>query len=371
MKRILAMGVGVCLGVSLNACAAETAQARIYCLSLRFQRGSDMFGLSVLDLSSISLDTPNGELAPSFGSPSHFSGFRISDPDTGELVEEGEIDIDIPDFTDANGNGFDDFFEVSQAVSAVSSGIYSSAVDSGTVRATWGRGAGSKDGTCVLKVTSSMVGLLGDFTHNFELIEYTGPLSYTPGTNRISGSVNLTQTGDPSSQFIGPIEFIKSPTNRFDELNLQHATWTNAVSQTYKISNDIDSFLRDLTLKTNYYGFVDFDDGDPNTADPDYYTWILSIDDVNDSNGNGIPDFTDDVGSTAPRPPSLVLTQGSGALSLNISGTVGSVHEVQQTASLSSTNWTLVSSITLTNDPQTVTLPLPTNMTSFWRVRAL
>jgi len=371
MKRILAVGAGVWLCVFINPYAAETAQARIYCLSLRFQRGQDMFGLSALDLSTISLDTPNGELAPSFTTPSHFSGFRISDPDTGELVEEGEIDLDTPAFVDANGNGFDDFFEVSQPVTAVSSGIYSSAVDSGTVRATWGRDAGSKDGTCVLRLTSSMVGLLGDFTHNFELIEYTGPLSYTPGTNRVTGSVNLTQTGDPSSQLTGPIEFIKSPTNRFDKLDLQHAVWTNTVSQTYRISNDIDSFLRDLTLKTNYYGFVDFDDGDPDTTDPDYYTWVLSIDDANDSNANGIPDFTDDVSSTAPRAPFLTMVNGTTNLLLSVSGTVGSVHEVQQTASLSSTNWTLVSSVTLTNDPHTVTLPLPTNMTSFWRVRAL
>jgi hypothetical protein len=312
----------------------------------------------------------NGELAPTFDSPTHFSGYHQYDTIFDEAID-GFIEFDVP-FADANGNGFNDFFEVSQAVAATTTGDYDeSPFDSGTVTAVWSRSADSKDGTCALRMRSDQFGPLPDIVHSFEIIEYTGPLSYTPGTNRVAGSVNLTQTGDPSSQLTGPIEFIKSPTNRFDELDLQHATWTNAASQTYKISNDIDSFLRDLTLKTNYYGFVDFDDGDPNTTDPDYYTWVLSIDDVNDSNGNGIPDFTDDVGSTAPRSPSLVLTQGSGGLSLSISGTVGNIHEVQQTASLSSTNWTFVSSVTLTNDPQTVTLPLPTNLTRFWRVRAL
>ncbi len=245
-------------------------------------------------------------------------------------------------------------------------------VDGGIVTAKWTRPAGFKDGTCILTLTSQMgFGKLGDFTHAFELIEYAGPLTYTPGASNVTGSVNLTQTGDPSSQFTGPISFIKSPTNRFDELSLKHSVWTNASSQTFQIGNDIDSFLRDLVLKTNYYGFVDFDDGDPNTTDPDYYTWVLSIDDVNDSNGNGIPDFSDDVGSANARPPSLTLTPGGASLSLSISGTVGRTHEVQQTTSLSQTNWTTVSSITLTNDPQTVPLSIPTTATSFWRVRAL
>ena len=371
MKRFLILGIGVLMCVFFNSHAAGMAQARIFCLSLRFQRGPDMFGLYALDLSTISLDTPNGELAPTFETTNHFSGFRISEPDTGELVEEGEIDLDTPDFADANGNGFDDFFEVSQPVSAASSGGYSSPIHSGTVKATWSRAAGSKDGTCVLNLKSSVFGPLGDFTHTFELLEYTGPLNYTPAATNVTGAVNLRQTGDPSSQFTGPIEFIKSPINRFDELNLRHSVWTNASSQTFHISNDIDSFLRDLILKTNYFGYVDFDDGDPNTAEADYYSWYFSIDDVNDSNGNGIPDFSDDVGSVSARPPSLTLTPGTTSLSLSISGTLGRTHEVQQVTALSDTNWTTVSSVTLTNDPQTVSLPLPSNESSFWRVRVL
>ncbi|PYK96254.1 MAG: hypothetical protein DME19_20335 [Verrucomicrobia bacterium] len=103
MKRLLILGIGlaVLLSASLVSHAAQTAQARIFCLSLRLQRGPDMFDLSALDLSTISLDTPNGELAPTFDTPSHFSGFRISDPDTGEVVEEGEIDLDTPAFAEA------------------------------------------------------------------------------------------------------------------------------------------------------------------------------------------------------------------------------------------------------------------------------
>ena len=149
------------------------------------------------------------------------------------------------------------------------------------------------------------------------------------------------------------------------------SVWTNASSQTIHIGNDIDSFLRDLTLKTNYYGFVDFDDGDPNTPDPDYLTWVLSIDDPNDSNGNGIPDFSDDPGPIVERKPALSLSLGSTNLLLSIRQGLGLACEIQRINSLGQTNWTAVSSLTLTNDPQSVPLSLPTNTASFWRLRVL
>src|SRR5881396_971981 len=147
MKRILIFGMGVLLCGSFNSHAAQTAQARLFCMSVRFQRGTDKTGLYVLDLSTISLDTPNGELAPTFiFDPDHSSFFRISDPDTGDIVVEGDIDLNTPDFADVNGDFFDDFFDASQAVvSGVSTGIYASVIDSGTVKATWGRLSGSKE----------------------------------------------------------------------------------------------------------------------------------------------------------------------------------------------------------------------------------
>ena len=370
MKRFLILGIGVLMCGSFDSRAAQTAQARIFCLSLRFQQGTDQIG-STLDLTTIPPNI-NGELAPTFDAPTHYSGFVLDTLFFEEPVS-GDIAFDVLPNSDANQNGIPDFFETSQPISGTTTGGYMvPGVDGGSVTAKWTRPAGFKDGTCVLTLTSQMgFGKLGDFTHSFELIEYAGALSYTPGASNVTGAVNLTQTGDPSSRFTGPIRFIKSPTNRVDELYLQHDVWTNASSQIFKISNDFDSILRDLSLKTNYYGYLDFDDGDLNTTEADYYSWYLSVDDVNDANGNGIPDFSDDVGSVNARSPSLTLTPGSANLSLSISGTVGRMHEVQQVTSLSDTNWTTVSSITLTNDPQTVSLPLPSNASSFWRVRVL
>jgi hypothetical protein len=298
------------------------------------------------------------------------TGFLYEDVTIFETIY-GAIAFSIVD-ADVNQNGYSDFFEVSQAVSgAVDNGAYvmfddsGQPFDSGSVRATWSRAAGSKDGTCVLRLRSNAFGLLGDFTHAFELIEYRGSLDYIPETNRVSGGIRVTQAGAAQSRISGSIEFTKVPANPLNELDLQPGVWTNAASEslTFSVTNRFD---RDAT---NYFGFVDFDDGDLSTVDPDYLTWFLSIDDANDSDGDGVPDFSDAPGLTPPRAPSLILTSGPSGFSLNISGTVGRTHEIQDVNSLGDTNWNTVLSVTLTNDPQTVTLPVSVAATRFWRVR--
>jgi hypothetical protein len=113
-----------------------------------------------------------------------------------------------------------------------------------------------------------------------------------------------------------------------------------------------------------------FADGDPTTPDPDYQVWALSIDDPNDTNHNGIPDFSDDVGGGLVQQPRLTLSQTNAALLLSVSGNVGQTYQVQQVSSLTQTNWTLVQSLSLTNNPQSIALARPTNGPSFWRVRS-
>jgi hypothetical protein len=129
-------------------------------------------------------------------------------------------------------------------------------------------------------------------------------------------------------------------------------------------------FRRDLPWTTNYYGFVQFADGDPNTPAPDYLNWLLSIDDPNDANDNGVPDFSDNP-QTAPPPraPLLALTWTSTNLLLSISDDVGHLLDLQQAPSLPATNWQTMISITLTNDPQMVPVYPPTPAT-FYRALA-
>jgi hypothetical protein len=212
-----------------------------------------------------------------------------------------------------------------------------------------------------------MFGQLSTFRHNFELIEYKGPLVYTPGTNRVTGSVNLKQTGAPDNVFIGPVEFTRSPPDRFNKLALQPGVWTNALSES--LSYDDEIFSRDVGLKTNYYGFVDFVDGNPSTAAEDYFTWMLSIDDLNDTDGDGIPDFSDDPGASIVKQPMLGLIRGPANISLTVSGNAGIIHEIQEASSLTTPNWNTIQSVNLTNDPQIISIPIPATEARFWRVR--
>jgi hypothetical protein len=371
MKRFSILLAAGCLLYPITNYGSETAHARMYCMSLRFQEGTTYGG--TLDISTIGGPPYNGELMPTFSSDAFGnpwgSGLALT---WSGMPDSGTIYVNMPPYVDANNDGFDDFFEVSQGVTnGSSSGTYStSTYYSGTVSATWNRAAGSASGTCALYLYDDTWGPLGTFTCPFTLIEYTGPLTYTPGSNTVSATVNLTQTGNSANTLQGPIVFIKSSTDPFNTLTNQPGVWTNAASQT--LSFDSEVFLRNIpTWPTNYAGYVYFADGDPSTASPDYQLWVLSINDTNDANANGIPDFSDNPASvTPPRAPHLSLARGSTNLVLTISGSVGHTNQIQQIASLSTTNWLTTQSFLQTNDPQVISLSLPAGTPKFWRVVA-
>jgi hypothetical protein len=157
MKRIYPLLAGllalttVCF-VPVPGRSAETAQARMWCLSLHFQQGSDGFG-DTLDLSTIS-STPNGELEP-YNGLEYISGFAL---DSSVFPITGTIYVNLPPFVDADNDGWPDFFQVSQGAGGTTSGTYATAIGGGTVTATWNRPAGSKDGTCVLSLVDNTYG---------------------------------------------------------------------------------------------------------------------------------------------------------------------------------------------------------------------
>lgn len=368
MNRLLILIVAVLPFLPRSVAGAQTAPARLHCLSLRFQQGRSESAWYSLNLTMLPAGI-NGELAPSFSNPTHLSYLDVTDELFGDHIG-GYMYLNVPNGGDANNNGWPDFFEVVQPVSATSAGTYNlPGLGSGSVQASWGRVAGDSAGTCILKFKPNAYTTWDTFTHTFELIEYTGPLTYTPASNTVAATVALQRTGNDTSLLGGPATIVKVPTDRFNQMDVQAGGWTNEAQQELLFS--INHLDRDPGYPTNYYGYFDFTDGDPNTADPDYTTWVLSIDDLNDSDHDGIPDLSDDPATvTPPRRPGLALTPGGTNLWLTISGDVGHTNHIQAATDLASPNWQPVFSVKLTNDPQTVSLPLPASGARFWRAVA-
>jgi hypothetical protein len=373
--------------IPLAGRGAQTAKARLYCLSVVLDSALDEYG-DILEVSSTGAPDGLGELVPWAGAQPPGSDLVL--PGTTEYVSDlalndifygqmyGTISLYLPSIddgyghtVDANTNRFPDFFEVSQRLqAATTSGSWSvGSYGGGSISAAWNRTAGSKSGTCRLVLTDTYGQHYGTFLSAFEILEYAGTISYSPGSNTVSGSVNLTQTGNAANQLQGAVQFTKEPTNRFDQLTLSPGAWTDAAQQTHIFTNHL--FLRDQNWPTNYAGYVEFDnDADPSTFYP-WSVWVLAIDDLNDANHNGIPDFSDDPAPAPPRRPQLSLAASSTNLLLTIRGDVSHLHQVQEALSPASTNWQTVVSVTLTNDPQVVLLPLPSeSRAKFWRVLA-
>jgi hypothetical protein len=107
------------------------------------------------------------------------------------------------------------------------------------------------------------------------------------------------------------------------------------------------------------------------TPDPDYLTWVLSIDDPNDADHDMIPDFSDDPqGPPLPRRPLLSLARTATNFQLTISGDVGHDHQILEAASVDAVAWSTNQTVKLATDPQVILLPAADAGTKFFRVRA-
>jgi hypothetical protein len=370
MNRLSYALAGMVSFCALTNQAVETARTTIFCYSLRFQRGLEPDGNYYLDVTSVP-GSVNGELASDFfnSDHSHSTYLSLIDELLGETLS-GQLALDVPPGDDLNKDGFPDFFQISQGVTNwVSTGAYHlDFYGNGSSTATWNRKAGSKDGSCALTLRLMPLKPV-TFSFAFEIMEYSGPLTYAPTGTNVTGAVKLLRTCGAENVLTGAVNFLKTPANRFNELTLQAGSWTNESQQVLSYVSHL--LTREETWPTNYYGYLEFDDDNNQATFSPYALWMLSIDDLNDTDHDGIPDFSDDPASgTRPRKPHLELLQSGTNLVITLHADVGYVHEIQQLADLSSTNWQTVSSFMLTNDPQRVSIPLPRGTFNYWRVRA-
>ena len=372
--------------LSLVTCgfgAAQTAPARMYCLSIKVSHGVNSYG-DAITLNYAARPDSADELGPNWF-PGHHE--IVLPPDFGynsnlDLWDNtygyssfGTIYVNLPVETDANGNRFPDFFEVSRATSVTVPGAFTywdpySGAGSGNINAVWTRSAGQKAGTYRMTFNDNDLGdYWGTMQGTFEIIEYTGTITYTPATNSVSATIALAQTGASANTFQGPIQFVKDPVDWANTLTNLPGAWLNGSAQTCVFTNGY--FFRNPSYPTNYAGYIAFDDDlDETYTIYAYATWVLSINDTHDTDSDGIPDFSDIPSATPPpRRPTISLARTSTNLLFTIRGDINHLHVIQQVPAITSTNWQPVVSVTLTNDPQVVPVAFPTGST-FYRVQA-
>jgi hypothetical protein len=214
----------------------------------------------------------------------------------GYVDDYGEIYLSIP-YNDNNGNGIDDFCEKSMTTGESITGNWYSGYDgsaSGNIIGSISRNGNYQRGTYNITVRNTYAGdmnLSGDY--------YAGTVSGTIDYSSTEKTMSITYSVTFDSQ--SPPTTVETTYEILDQNTIR----INAV--------DIlptAEFTRDGNI---YSGTVALTDGEPLTSWPDYQRWFLTINDTNDSDGDGIPDLSDSADSVEskamPWIPLLLLNE--------------------------------------------------------------
>jgi hypothetical protein len=334
----------------------------MFCLSSRFAQGVSAEGVT-LDFTTEFITmklTSNGELLTYRSEGYDCMTWTILTDSQYESPIPGTLYLNLPAWTEGSQDEAGGFFDTTRSVSGESDGRYEFLFleRTGSVRASWHREAESKDGTCVLELDG-----LGSFTFSFEILEYRGSILYTPGVSFVSADLAVSRTGAADETFGGSLQFDKSTWAPESMLHLVSGSLTNANGEELSYSPmENYTFDRFLDRPTNYSGYVMFRSTEPGASAPPYRWWVLSIDDLNDSDSDGIPDFSD---SPSVRKAVLGIAKGSNGLELTIRADVGTTWKIEKSSSLIG-GWVEAFAVAITSDPQIVPLTEPLEGT-FWR----
>ncbi len=362
------MKIFSCLLLGLASClpvwAAQVANLEVVCLAPMVAPATvNMMGLIYeLQLTTGPANQPaNGELmlAGADSPTTHMSAFRLLTPDA-SFELSGFLYLDMPPYKDLNTNGIHDFFDVDLPVEGgSSSGLFidNYAGEEGTINAIWTRAASANTGLCQMHIKTSY--LDATFSHIFTLPIYRGSLTYSPASNMVHGTIVLRSMDQTNETLNGSLVLQKQGVN---DLLLQAGVWTNQAGQvfTYLDSAPGESLGRN---HLNYVSYLDVIDGNARTSYEDYTVWLLHITDTNDIDQNGIPDLSD----VLSQQPSITISRLDGKIRLTILGAMGRIHRIEQTGRLPSTQWSTISSFTLTNNPYWVDVDMPTSNV-WWRI---
>jgi hypothetical protein len=152
---------------------------------------------------------------------------------------------------------------------------------------------------------------------------------------------------------------VKATSDPFNSLALQAGAWDYSGSS--PLSFDNATLVRDPARPSRYRATLQTQDGS-------YAGWTLAIQDLNDSDKDGIPDLSD-----LPLPalrPTLSLAGTPAGLELTITGQAGRSYQLQEAASPAALIWDSIANVTLEGSTRVVPLPALSNQPRFWRLLA-
>ena len=362
----------------LFSARANEAAMRMNCTSTRVSTATTKQSGVTYTLGFTTADEDvNGEWFNSDGVFRYATTVLLNAPNFGGTLV-GNLYIDLPENAAPDANLRANFFNVSLPVTDVgTSGTMlfdnGEEVAQGFVNATWNRAAGSATGTVQLRVN-----LLRDlflpvmtFTHTFEIYEYEGKMTYVVKGPAVEASVALARKGK-AGQFTGPFPMGR---RSHDVLERGEANWSGPNNEGYTVLGsdaltDGEMLLTRGAEGNTYHGSFYFLDGVPSTPfQNEYDLWNVQLTDLNDANGNHIPDLTDGTEFVQPSGPVARLAVIGDQLTLTITAKSGQQVIVEQRADLDAAAWEEVETRTLAADSEDVSLTPPTEGARFYRVR--
>jgi hypothetical protein len=354
--------------IATNSQAADVPlEVRLYCYDILVYPGKVDFG-SIEDEVRVSskgkFNAPNDELgfAPPEIPSTHWGAFHYTDGITFEGVAF-DFEMNIPG-RDANQNGIYDLIEFSQAVPATTTtgryfGNVNSPFGSGNMQMTWSKNANSATGNLRIQFPFNQG---TPSVHTFEILNFSAPWTSAvrEGTT-VHGPVTLTRPGTPSSTLSGELAVsvaeqgvVKLITTSLKDENNLSFQWAPPTTM------DLDV--------TEFYEFIIVDDGWLYEPTPDFWDWLIVIDDKNDFDGDGQPNLIDPPSDVPPAAPTMQIIRTANGIQLVITGDIGKAYTLESAAALPAATWSNATPVTLTTSPQTIDLPAPT-APMFWRMR--
>ncbi|MCC6234050.1 MAG: hypothetical protein IT580_15505, partial [Verrucomicrobiales bacterium] len=221
-------------------------------------------------------------------------------------------------------------------------------------------------GTVKIQITSDEFGVLPEFSHAFEILEYEGSLTYSGAGETRSGRVSLKRTGLETATLAGPLVLTRVATNRLHQFTVGESHLTNEVGEVVPVS--LGELERDPDYSMDYFGALSLLNGDPATPEPDYELFYIGIDDPNDTDGDGIPDLTDDLQAPPPAPRLEVRRTASG-LELVVTSEVGAEFTLEHASRLAADEWIEDRRVTIKSVPEILAVPLGPQEERYFRLR--